>query len=121
MSPQSPFTRRSFLGSVSALAATTVAVPAAEAAVVPAATSSGGEVPLHWLDGRPAASVGCAFGVPWPRGALSRNVPLALHGGDGAPVPVRASPLGGEDRPVRPRLQPRTVQDDLLPRHSLGG
>src|SRR3954469_199815 len=93
MSPQSPFTRRSFLGGVSALAATAVTPPAAAAAAAPAQPAAGGEARLHWLDGRPVAPVGCAFGVPWPSGTLSRTVPLALHAAGGAPVPVQSWPL----------------------------
>ncbi|MER6797617.1 hypothetical protein ABT262_37430, partial [Amycolatopsis mediterranei] len=90
MSPQFPLSRRVFLGGVSALAATAVTPPMAAAA---SPASGGGEVRLHWLDGRPAAPVGCAFGVPWPRGTLSRNVPLALHTGDGGEVPLQSWPL----------------------------
>ncbi len=86
MSPQFPLTRRVFLGGVSALAATAVARPAAARATDP-------EVRLHWLDGRPAAAADCTFGVPWPRGTLSRNVPLALHTADGVPVPLQSWPL----------------------------
>jgi hypothetical protein len=93
MSPQSPLTRRVFLGGVSALAATAVAPPAAGAATQAATAAADGEARLHWLDGKPAASAGCAFGVPWPKGTLARTVPLALHTADGTPVPVQSWPL----------------------------
>ena len=88
MSPQSPFPRSSFLGGVSALAAAAVARPASAEAAADGSAPAGG-ARLHWLDGPPAAAVGCAFGVPWPRGTLSGNVPLALHAVGGAPVPVQ--------------------------------
>jgi hypothetical protein len=88
-----PLTRRIFLGGVSALAATPLAPPAAGAAADPAHRAAGPEARLHWLDGRPAATAGCAFGVPWPRGTLARTVPLALHAADGTPVPLQSWPL----------------------------
>ncbi|WP_439382852.1 exo-rhamnogalacturonan lyase family protein [Amycolatopsis lexingtonensis] len=86
MSPQFPLTRRGFLGGVSALAATAVARPAT-------ARAADADVPLHWLDGKPAAPADCTFGVPWPRGSLARTTPLALHTTDGVPVPLQSWPL----------------------------
>ncbi|WP_410631458.1 GDSL-type esterase/lipase family protein [Amycolatopsis sp. cmx-4-83] len=100
MSPQFPLTRRVFLGGVSALAATAVARPAATRAADP-------EVRLHWLDGGPAAAADCTFGVPWPRGTLSRNVPLALHTADGVPVPLQVRLTGPVPRPAWLAVTPR--------------
>ncbi len=48
---------------------------------------------LHWLDGAPAATTGAAFGVPWPRGALTAQTALALTDSSGQPVPVQSWPL----------------------------
>ena len=51
------------------------------------------EVALHWLDGPPGESAGCAWGVPWPRGRLARNTTLALATADGTAIPVQSWPL----------------------------
>jgi hypothetical protein len=48
---------------------------------------------LRWLDGPPAETTGCTWGVPWPRGSLARGTRLALETTDGAAVPVQSWPL----------------------------
>ncbi|HVS54530.1 MAG TPA: hypothetical protein VHD62_19395 [Opitutaceae bacterium] len=51
-------------------------------------------VALHWLgDAAPAAPDGVSWGVPWPKGALQKNDPLALKTADGTSVPVQSWPL----------------------------
>jgi hypothetical protein len=89
MSPQSPLSRRGFIGGVTATAATVAWAP--QAAAAPGSAADG--VALHWLDGPPTASTGSAFGVPWPRGAVSKSTALALHAADGGSVPVQTWPL----------------------------
>lgn len=91
MSPQSSLSRRGFLSGVTATAAAVAWAPQTAAAPGPGATADG--VVLHWLDGPPAASTGCAFGVPWPRGVLAKDTALALHAADSAAVPVQTWPL----------------------------
>ncbi len=95
MSPSSPFNRRRFLAATSmAAAGMAISSPAHSATAPP------GQVPvadagvdLHWLDGRPAAPTGTAFGLPWPRGQLSTSTAFALTGDDGTAVPVQSWPL----------------------------
>ncbi|MCW6007027.1 hypothetical protein K1W54_20935 [Micromonospora sp. CPCC 205371] len=66
----------------------------------PAKTQAAGRaldegVPLRWLEGgAPQALVGATWGVPWPRGALTRDQQLALTTSDGAAVPVQSWPIG---------------------------
>lgn len=83
-----PLTRRTLL--TGALAA---AAPLPATARAAHARAQEEQVDLHWLDGPPKETAGCAFGVPWPRGHLARGAQLALTDTDGAGVPVQSWPL----------------------------
>ncbi|NUP50879.1 MAG: hypothetical protein HOW97_26745, partial [Catenulispora sp.] len=50
-------------------------------------------VDLHWLDGAPAATTGAAFGVPWPKGALTGGADFALADASGQAVAIQSWPL----------------------------
>ena len=54
--------------------------------------STNGNAAMSWLDGRPTVSAGVTWGVPWKRGELDRNTPLALRGSDGSNVPLQSWP-----------------------------
>lgn len=51
--------------------------------------ADGSGVGLKWLGAVPDAPVGVTFGVPWERGALKRDEPLALVDDACRPVPVQ--------------------------------
>jgi hypothetical protein len=99
----SPLNRRTFLGGASvaaaALALGTAGRAAAETAAPPAAQASDASasdaegVDLHWLDGRPAATTGTAWGVPWPQGRVAAHTSFALRDAGGDQVPVQSWPL----------------------------
>ncbi|MBE1491044.1 exo-rhamnogalacturonan lyase family protein [Plantactinospora soyae] len=102
--PQLP--RRSLLMGV-AIAGVATQLPgartaaAAQAAVAPADARAGAApaldagVPVRWLDGgTPRALIGATWGVPWPRGALSRDQELSLTTAAGTAVPVQSWPIG---------------------------
>ncbi|MFF5291113.1 exo-rhamnogalacturonan lyase family protein [Paractinoplanes globisporus] len=80
-----PLTRRTLLTGALAAAAP---LPALDLAADESPTAE-----LHWLDGPPRETAGCAWGVPWPRGRLARGTKLALETADGAAVPVQSWPL----------------------------
>ncbi len=83
--------RRAFLATTTAVAGV-VAVQPAKA--LPAATPSPGSVPLTWLDGHaPLTPAGVAFGVPWPRGTVSRKAHVQVRDGAGRLVPTQAWPM----------------------------
>ncbi|UCM90291.1 exo-rhamnogalacturonan lyase family protein [Streptomyces marincola] len=69
------------------------AASAASAAGRPAQPSGPSEVPLHWLEGRPAELAGSSWGTPWPMGAVPGDQSFALAAADGSPVPVQSWPL----------------------------
>jgi hypothetical protein len=51
-------------------------------------------VELSWLDGAPPRlPSGVAFGVPWPRGAVTKKAQVFLHDGAGKSVAVQTWPL----------------------------
>src|SRR3954469_15001725 len=80
-----PLTRRTLLASTLAAAAPLPAVD--RKADEPL------EAELHWLEGLPRETIGSAWGVPWPRGRLTRDTKLALTTADGTAVPVQSWPL----------------------------
>jgi hypothetical protein len=89
----SPISRRTLLRGAAAagyLGAAHAARPPHTRAPAPA------EVPLTWLEGAAPSvlAAGVTFGVPWPRGALSKDQPFALSTSDGAPVPVQSWATG---------------------------
>ena len=64
------------------------AAAAAAAQTVPLA------VTLHWLDqSPPAVPTGVSWGVPWPRGGLTRDTHLRLADANGKEVAVQTWPL----------------------------
>ncbi|GAA2629982.1 exo-rhamnogalacturonan lyase family protein [Paractinoplanes durhamensis] len=82
-----PLSRRTLLAStIGATAGMALPLAKAEADADAAAE-------LHWLDGPPAETAGCAWGVPWPRGRLANGTKLALTTADGTGVPVQSWPL----------------------------
>jgi YetA-like protein len=83
-------TRRALLaGTLGTAVGVAVAAPPAAAARI----DDDRLAELHWLDGTPAETAGCAWGVPWARGRLAPGTALALHTADGAAVPVQSWPL----------------------------
>jgi lysophospholipase L1-like esterase len=73
-------------------------------AVPPAAASSqagaslpeavDGTVALRWLgDSAPALQAGVSWGVPWPRGSVSRDQVFTLKSADGKSLPLQSWPL----------------------------
>jgi hypothetical protein len=51
-------------------------------------------VPLTWLGGHPpSAPAGVSWGVPWPRGAMPANSPLAVFTQGGQMIPSQTWPL----------------------------
>jgi hypothetical protein len=61
-------------------------------AVLPSVFAEG--VPVGWLDGAPPASdAGVSFGVPWPRGSVSKGQAFALSTAEGKSLPVQTWPL----------------------------
>lgn len=94
--PEHPVSRRTLLaGGSAAVALATALAPHKAAAADPATAvpADGAGVDLHWLDGAPAVTTGAAFGVPWPRGAVTSPAALALADTSGASVPVQSWPL----------------------------
>ena len=52
------------------------------------------EVALAWLGGEPPLTpVGVSLGIPWPRGAMPKDTPLAVRTADGKVVPSQTWPL----------------------------
>ncbi len=61
-------------------------------ALSPAASPA--PVELRWLDDAPpAATAGVSWGVPWPRGAVSKDQTFALTTADGQTLPAQTWPL----------------------------
>ncbi|MCL2728827.1 MAG: twin-arginine translocation signal domain-containing protein [Actinomycetia bacterium] len=98
----SPLNRRTFLGGASIAAAALALGSAgrADAAGPPPASAATGSstgaaqgADLHWLDGRPAATTGAAWGVPWPQGQVAASTAFALRDSGGDQVPVQSWPL----------------------------
>ncbi|HEX2855452.1 MAG TPA: Tat pathway signal sequence domain protein [Opitutaceae bacterium] len=51
-------------------------------------------VSLNWLGGKvPAARIGVSWGVPWPRGAVSKTQAFALTNSEGQALPLQNWPL----------------------------
>lgn len=52
------------------------------------------EVPVNWLGGTPAAiPVGVSWGVPWPKGTVTKEQAFSLATADGKNLPVQTWPL----------------------------
>ncbi|HEX9231937.1 MAG TPA: hypothetical protein VF869_08505, partial [Jatrophihabitantaceae bacterium] len=62
------------------------------ASAAPSAQAADG-VDLHWLDGKPTATTGATWGVPWPKGQLPKDSTFALQTDDGSAVAVQSWPL----------------------------
>jgi hypothetical protein len=63
-------------------------------ASTPAPSAAGETVPLNWLgQNPPALETGVSFGVPWPRGAMTKEQHFALHTAAGKALPVQTWPL----------------------------
>ncbi|MGW6500383.1 exo-rhamnogalacturonan lyase family protein [Nonomuraea angiospora] len=76
------------------LAVAGAAVPLASALESPAlAALAIPDVPLRWLEDRPAEAPGTTWGVPWPKGAVAKEQAFALTAADGAAVPMQTWPL----------------------------
>ncbi|SEG81097.1 hypothetical protein SAMN05216223_112165 [Actinacidiphila yanglinensis] len=98
----SPLNRRTFLGGASvaaaALALGSNGRAAAAAGPPPDGAPAGAPGPaqgvdMHWVDGRPAATTGTAWGVPWPKGQVAAGSGFALRDSGGDQVPVQSWPL----------------------------
>jgi hypothetical protein len=50
-------------------------------------------VALHWLDDAAAQPAGVSWGVPWPRGSVSKAQAFSLKTPDGKSLPLQAWPL----------------------------
>ena len=86
--------RRNFLAGASVAAATVALTPGRTASAAPddlAEVADG--VDLHWLDGKPTATTGATWGVPWPKGQLPKDSTFALQADDGSAVAVQSWPL----------------------------
>src|SRR3712207_3804989 len=100
----SPVSRRTLLrGAATAGAAAYLAEPApASAATAPWAATTAAPGPLtdgtslSWLEGGAPAALagGTTFGVPWPRGAFTRDQAFALSTADGTAIPVQTWATG---------------------------
>jgi hypothetical protein len=89
-----PVSRRNFLAGASVAAAAVALTPGRTASAAPgdlADVTDG--VDLHWLDGKPAATTGASWGVPWPKGQLPKDSSFALQADDGSAVAVQSWPL----------------------------
>jgi hypothetical protein len=84
--------RRNFLAGASVAAAAVALVPGRTASAAPSAQAADG-VDLHWLDGKPIATTGATWGVPWPKGQLPKDSTFALQTDDGSAVAVQSWPL----------------------------
>lgn len=91
---QARITRRTLLAGAGAVTAGAALanLTGGQAEAAPAAGNPD-PVELHWLDGVPAATTGCAWGVPWARGKVAKETTFALTTSDGTPVPVQTWPL----------------------------
>jgi hypothetical protein len=97
----SPLNRRTFLSGASVAAAALALGSAGRASAgtppsatsTPSPTGAADGVDLHWLDGRPTATTGTAWGVPWPRGQVAAGTAFALKDSGGGQVPVQSWPL----------------------------
>jgi hypothetical protein len=88
----SQVSRRNFLAGASVAAAAVALVPGRTASAAPSAQAADG-VDLHWLDGKPTATTGATWGVPWPKGQLPKDSTFALQTDDGSAVAVQSWPL----------------------------
>ena len=84
--------RRNFLAGASVAAGAVALVPGRTASAAPSAQAADG-VDLHWLDGKPTATTGATWGVPWPKGQLPKDSTFALQTDDGSAVAVQSWPL----------------------------
>ena len=84
--------RRTFLSTTAVTGMGLAAVRRAAAQAVSAARP--GEVPVQWLGGSPPLlDTGVSWGVPWPRGAMSKEQTLTLTSAEGKPLPLQSWPL----------------------------
>ena len=82
-------TRRSLLRRTTASTLAALALEAQEATPV-----SPNSAQLRWLgNAAPSIDTGVSFGVPWPRGAVSKSQTFALTASDGAALPLQSWPL----------------------------
>ncbi|RSL35419.1 hypothetical protein D7Z54_01295 [Salibacterium salarium] len=51
------------------------------------------DLKLHWLDKTPTQAAGVSWGVPWKKGILNREDPLALVGPSGKKISLQSWPL----------------------------
>jgi len=93
-------TRREFLKDAglvgAAIATTSNLLPAALAQRAAPARASAAQtsVALSWLgDQTPLVPAGISWGVPWSRGALTRNRPITVRSAAGQPIPTQSWPL----------------------------
>ena len=82
--------RRSALG----ILATTATASAVESPSPDPQPAAGGALSLNWLsDSYPGLEAGVSWGVPWPRGTVSRTQTFALSANDGKTLPLQSWPL----------------------------
>jgi len=83
-------------------AATAAAVPLANLIATPDATAGptlqaaavdAGPATVRWLADTPDSSIGCSFGVPWPKGAFAPGTQFAATDPAGTAVPLDTWPL----------------------------
>lgn len=89
--------RRTFLGGVTA-AGVAYGLPSTAEATTTASAGTAGSPPradLRWLEGgTPEVHAGTTWGVPWPRGTVSKDQTFALTTAAGAAVPVQTWATG---------------------------
>jgi len=84
--------RRTFLAQSGATLAVVTAANLGGAAS--AAETAPPDVALNWLDGHaPAEPAGVAWGVPWPRGSVSKNAAVTLRDASGKAIPAQTWPM----------------------------
>src|SRR5215472_4676527 len=82
-------TRRSLLRRTTASTLAALALEAQEAVNV-----SPNSAQLRWLgNAAPGIDTGVSFGVPWPRGAVSKSQTFALTAADGSVLPLQSWPM----------------------------
>ncbi len=85
--------RRNFVAAAALLSATVASLPLARAADA-ASNPTNPAVPLHWLEGAPAATAaGGAWGIPWPKGRYQPGTTFAVKTNSGSDVPVQSWPM----------------------------
>src|SRR4051812_15584654 len=62
--------------------------------VYAAAAASLSPVQVSWLGGKePGLATGTSWGVPWPRGAVTKDQAFSLHTATGTELPLQSWPL----------------------------